>query len=139
LSVDVDTSVLVSLFVRDRNVAAADSIASRRRRWTYSTWTQTEYSAAIGALVRTGELTRGKADHVEQAFDGWCARNGDPAQVESIDIVAARRLVLDLSLKLRAPDALHIAVALRRGSGLATLDGGMAEAATRLGISVETG
>jgi predicted nucleic acid-binding protein len=47
----------------------------------------------------------------------------------------ARRLLRD-DVRLRASDALHVAVALRCGYRLATLDADMAAAARGLGLEV---
>jgi predicted nucleic acid-binding protein len=41
-----------------------------------------------------------------------------------------------LNLRLRAPDAVHLAMAERLGAKIATFDKQMANAANRLGISV---
>ncbi|WP_353781729.1 PIN domain-containing protein, partial [Brevundimonas sp.] len=49
--------------------------------------------------------------------------------------VEARRLVKN-DVRLRAPDALHLALAARHGCSLATLDEDMATVATDIGLTV---
>ena len=52
------------------------------------------------------------------------------------DLSRAEQLVRRRELKLRAPDALHLAVALRHRLELVTFDDRMAVAAVALGINV---
>ncbi|MDO9588458.1 MAG: PIN domain-containing protein, partial [Brevundimonas sp.] len=54
---------------------------------------------------------------------------------ESRDIRAAERLVRAFELKLRAPDAIHLAVCLRHDFRLATLDKKLAFAARAFGVA----
>lgn len=58
-------------------------------------------------------------------------------RVSSSDIDAARDLVRHIELKLRAPDAIHLATAQRLGATLATFDVTLASAARALGVEVE--
>ena len=51
------------------------------------------------------------------------------------DMVEARRLVKN-DVRLRAPDALHLALAARHGCSLATLDEDMASVARDIGLTV---
>jgi len=55
-------------------------------------------------------------------------------QTQPADIVAATRMVRQRQLGLRAPDALHIAIAVRESAQILTFDAGMARAATQLGL-----
>lgn len=56
--------------------------------------------------------------------------------IESIDIVAATAFVARFDLKLRLPDAIHIAVAQRIGATLVTSDLRQAEAAAVFDIPI---
>ncbi len=58
----------------------------------------------------------------------------DVVEIERADFEEAARLCDDVDLGLKAPDALHVAVAVRLGVALATLDRKMAKAAGLLGL-----
>jgi predicted nucleic acid-binding protein len=58
------------------------------------------------------------------------------ADVRPSDLALADRFVRDRRTKLRAPDALHIAICQRIGAELLTFDVAMSEAAGLLGLSL---
>jgi len=63
-------------------------------------------------------------------FDEWTNRMTQPLETSSPDVRFADRLVRDFATKLAAPDALHLAIALKHGLQLVTFDerlGGGAE------------
>lgn len=69
------------------------------------------------------------------AFDRFKADFPDKATLSPNDISTAERLVRAFELKLRAPDAIHLAVCLRHNYQLATLDTNLALAARALGVA----
>jgi len=60
-----------------------------------------------------------------------------PPEIRPDDVRLAGAYVRRFDLALRAPDALHIAVARRLDVALVTLDRRMAAAARELGVAVE--
>jgi predicted nucleic acid-binding protein len=61
-----------------------------------------------------------------------------PAEIHATDVRLASVYVRRFDLALRAPDALHVAIARRLDVALVTLDRRMAAAAVELGVAVET-
>ena len=134
----LDTSVVVPLFL-------ADAHSPRVAIWmsgltgvtgSVSAWTIAEFSSAVAGQERTGQITLADRQAAETAFDGWVT-TVQAAPVLAADFLAARQLIRTDRVRLRTPDALHIAVALRLGASVATLDQAMERAATDLGLTVE--
>ncbi len=71
-------------------------------------------------------------------FDTWCRANAERADVISADFRSAAAAIRSLELPLKAPDAVHIMIALRLGATLATFDVTMAREADRLGVTIAT-
>lgn len=95
-----------------------------------------EVASAIARHVRMGIFTHAQAERAFLAFDDWRRDATIPLAVDEADLKAAHRLVRTLSLGLRMPDALHIALAQRHRTVLVTLDAHMARAATAIGVQV---
>jgi uncharacterized protein len=60
-----------------------------------------------------------------------------PAEVHAVDVRLAGIYVRRFDLGLRAPDAVHIAIARRLDATLVTLDRRLAAAARELGVAAE--
>lgn len=134
MTVYLDTSVVVPLFVDDDHSVRARAWAKPGRDVALSAWTLTEFSSALSMLVRMNRYTENERLDVERAFDGW-TRRGRLLDFEADRFVDARRL-LHKHRRLRAPDALHLAIVQWNGLQLATLDGVMREAAIAEGLDV---
>jgi predicted nucleic acid-binding protein len=134
LALYLDTSVLVSAFVQDEHSEWAAALLIRRADVVVSRWVEAEFSSALGLRVRSGAMKADKRDQIEAEFDGW--RLGrDECRLDDLDFVRCRALLRD-GLRLRTPDALHLAVVLRHGFDLATLDKELAAAARLKGVEV---
>ena len=70
-------------------------------------------------------------------FDVWRAAMSVPVDVHASDVRLANAFVRRFDLMLRAPDAMHVAVARRLDVTLATLDRRLARAARELGVLVD--
>ena len=70
-------------------------------------------------------------------FDAWRAAMSSPVEIAVSDARLADIFVRRFDLGLRAPDALHLAIARRLDATLVTLDRRMATAARELGVAVE--
>jgi len=84
--------------------------------------------------VRVKHLTESERMGFERAFDVW-TRNGQMLEFQPERFEDAR-LLLQRHSRLRAPDALHLAIARWNGLELATLDGVLREAAIAEGVLV---
>ena len=137
MSVYVDASVLVSLFTPDALSARVDELMRRTQAAiVISDFAAAEFASAISRCVRTRELAKNHARSVFGSFDEWSARETQRVEVTSADIAVTATYLRRLDLVLRAPDAIHIAIAQRIGARLMTLDKGMIKAARSLGAGL---
>lgn len=137
MSLYLDASVLVSLFLRDTHTdRAAAMVAAVGSEAIVSDFARAEFAAVMGRLQRTGELTTPAISTVFSIFDEWTAVVPRKVAVLGIDITDTEAILRRLDLGLRAPDALHIAIVRRIGATLATFDNRMADAARALALRV---
>jgi uncharacterized protein len=134
LTVYLDTSVVIPLFVDDDHAPRVRAWAKSGGDVALSAWTLTEVTSALSMLVRTRRFTDGERDELETAFDDW-SRRGRMLDFDAERFADARRLLLKHS-RLRAPDALHLAIVRWSGLKLATLDGVLRAAAITEGVPV---
>ncbi len=130
----LDTSVLVSAFVQDDHSEWAAALLIRRHDVVISRWAEAEFTSAMGLRVRSGAMKTEKRDQIEAEFDGWRVGR-EECRLDDLDFVRCRTLLRD-EVRLRTPDALHLAVVLRHGFELATLDKELAAAARLTGVEV---
>jgi len=137
LTVYLDASVLVALFVQDSLKERAMAFLRATHPVLFvSDFASAEFSSAIAHRVRIGAITEAGARAAFTNYDDWTGRMAALLRTESADINAATVFVRRLDLTLRAPDAINIAIARRVGAALATFDRKMAEAAAALGVTV---
>jgi hypothetical protein len=134
LSTYVDTSVVVSFFIQDDHALKARAWAASGARIVLSDWTRTEFTSALSHQVRLGALTEPEREAAESVFDRWVSRMV-VLEVERERFEDARRL-MRAHRRLRAPDALHLAIAVSSGLALATADQDMKAAARLEGLAV---
>lgn len=130
-----DTSVLVSAFTRDDHTERIRAWLRTAPALIVSDWTAAEFSAAVRRQVRVGRLAKEGVASAEHLLDTLVRDARSFRHVLTEDLVDARRLVVRHE-PLRAPDALHLAVARRLSISLATLDLGQARAARAEGLDV---
>lgn len=102
-----------------------------------SDWTRTEVSSALSIKVRTGQLS---VDDRAVALSSWRRFLGASLSTLGCTVEHFRQATLIADrhdLGVRAPDALHIAIAAAAGFRLVTLDRTMAAAAPLLGVPLE--
>jgi predicted nucleic acid-binding protein len=137
VSLYADTSLLVPLIARDAfNDRAEQFLDEARPALLISDFAAVEFASALALRVRTNEMTAEIARVAFAAFDAWAARFGPRLETTTGDVARAETFVRRLDLNLRAPDALHIAIAQRHGAALATFDARMADAARALGVEI---
>jgi len=96
-----------------------------------------EVASALSRLVRMALLTEADASARLADFDAWRAAMSLPVDIGASDARLAYIYVRRFDLGLRAPDALHLAIARRLDATLVTLDRRLATAARELGVAVE--
>jgi predicted nucleic acid-binding protein len=134
LSLYLDASVLVRLLESDPSVL--DLIGGESTPLLVSSFAAGEVSAAISRLVRTGDLPSADAAKLLRAFDSWRDAAAEPIATDARDITEGDRIVRDFALKLKLPDAIHLASAHRHGATLVTSDRRLAAAAQDRGMPV---
>jgi hypothetical protein len=134
LTIYLDASVLFSVVHEDAHSERVSAWLVQLDDFAFSRWTVAEVSSALGVQARARRLPADVRQELELELDKWLVGRPVCAFVDA-DLVQARQLVRD-DVRLRTPDALHVAVALRNGYQLATLDADMAAAARALGLEV---
>ena len=137
MTIYLDSSVVVSIFVKDDFGASADAVLQRTQvTMVLADFAAAEFVSAIARLRRTGFLTLPAAREVIANFDRWRPGNTLAAETQPSDVRVADAFLRRLDLVLRTPDAIHLAIAQRLGAELVTFDEGMTDCARTLGIAV---
>lgn len=110
-------------------------LAAHRQQLLISDFAAAEVASALSRLVRMGLLDSADATARVSDFDVWRAGTSSPVDVQASDMRLAYTYVRRFDLMLRAPDALHLALARRLEVTLVTLNRRLADAALALGIS----
>ncbi len=131
----LDASVLIPRIVIEPATPGVDRFING---WAgvlaMSEFTAVEVASGIARLLRMGLLQRADAESRLQDFDAWRAATSVHVDLHEPDMRRAGALVRRFDLKLRAPDALHLATCERLGMTLVTLDRRLAAAADALGV-----
>ena len=132
----LDASVLVPRLVEEQHSDAVVAfIATNIDELVISDFAAAEVGSALSRLVRMRQMSAADAASSLSDFDIWRAATSSPAEVHAADARLAYAYVRRFDLMLRAPDALHLAIARRLGATLVTLDARLASAARELGVS----
>ncbi len=139
MSVYLDASVLIPIVVREPNSDVVDAFLAGTTEAIYvSEFAIAEVASGLSRLVRTRILDSDDASTRLSHFDTWRTAETVSIDIESADVRSAGMIVRRFELKLRTPDALHVAVCRRLGASLVTLDNGLAIAARALNLPVLT-
>ena len=137
VTIYLDASVVVSLFISDIHTVAADRlIANLCEDAIVSELCALEFAASVSRGLRTGQLSEDGARQALADFDEWRTVSTIAAFPSATDFGLASNLVRDFATKLAAADALHLAAAINAGAKLATFDKRLAEAAKMRGADV---
>jgi uncharacterized protein len=134
--IHLDASVVLPLLVADAHTARVVTwFANVDRSLVISDLANLEVSAVLSRELRKGRLTRAA---MEAALAGFDAMRADCERLHHgvADFLLAQRLARDVSTKLAAADALHLASAKNAAAALATFDDRLAEAARAQGLEV---
>ena len=134
----LDASVILPILVKEPASTVVDVFMTTvDQELLVSDFAAAEVASALSRLVRVGRLQASDGAACLTDFDVWRAGMTLPAEIHAVDVRVAEAHVRRFDLGLRAPDALHLAVARRLGAALVTLDRRLAGAARELGIAVE--
>lgn len=134
----LDPSVVLPTLVGEPASATVDGFMSTvTQELLVSDFAAAEVASALSRLVRTGRLHAREGAMCLADFDLWRAAMTTVAEIHAADVRLAGVYVRRFDLALRAPDALHVALAHRLDVALVTLDRRMAAAARELGVAVE--
>ena len=137
MSAYLDASVILPRLIEEpASTAVRHYLAAHPQQLLISDFAAAEVASALSRLVRMGLLDGTDAVARVSDLDVWRAGASSPVDVQALDMRLAYAYVRRFDLMLRAPDALHLALARRLELTLVTLDRRLANAALALGISV---
>ena len=131
----LDTNVLIPLVVTESSSYAMQAFVTEHGGLLTSEFAAAEAASGVSRLVRMGQLQVDRARTALEDLDDWRLSATEQAEMLPGDIRHAHLLVRRFETKLRAPDALHIAMAKRLGAMLVTRDAGMRAAAEMVGVT----
>lgn len=136
----VDTSALVPVFIREpKSEAVIGWLEASGERLAISEWSLVEFASAAAIKVRTGQATASLAKQATARVHEFARKHCMVAVPGRDEFRRAAELASDGTLKLRAGDALHLAIAASLNArGILCLDEAMIESAKSLGMSVVT-
>ena len=134
----LDTSVVVSWLIGDVNSDRADGLLAEpdEAGFAVSDWTIPEVSSALARLVRMKRLTNDDWSRGLNRFSAMRTSNFETLAVRSGHFTRAAALVDRHALGLRAPDALHLAIAEAARATMVTFDDRLADACRAVGVTL---
>lgn len=132
-----DASAVAAILLPEASSdAVADLVDTTDAEIRVSEFSIAETSSAVSRLFRMKQHDRQEAERLFLDIDRWVGDVASLVDIQSSDFARATDLVRELDLKLRAPDALHLAIAERLDARLITLDRNLAAAAHAVGANV---
>jgi predicted nucleic acid-binding protein len=132
-----DTSFLVPMVVPEANSRQIVTVMQEldAARLAISHWVQVEFCSMIAQSVRTGRLEASGALRANAEFEELVERSFTILLPTQADFQLASRFLLRFDTKLRAGDALHLAIASnQRARAIYSLDRTMVSAGAKLGL-----
>jgi hypothetical protein len=137
LSVYIDTSAAVALFLPDPLSARANTlVAAQRDPLVVSDYVALEFASSVMRLTRAKVVALKTAKEALAEFDAWAATSCERAETMAADIATAAAFVRRDGVALRTSDAVNVAIAERLGAALLTFDKKLASNARRLGLAI---
>jgi hypothetical protein len=134
----IDTSALVPVFIREpKSEAVIGWLELSGERLAISEWTLDEFASAAAIKVRTGQAAPNLAKQATARVREFAQKHCTVAVPGREEFRRAAELAADDTLKLRAGDALHLAIAASLSAqGILCLDDAMIKSAKSLGMNV---
>lgn len=136
MSIYLDASVLVPVFLSDEFTDRSENLLVSDAKLLISDFAAAEFSAVVAKAFRKKLITGVTASSIFAGFDDIRGDFSVAIFATERDLSRAEELVRMLETKLRAPDALHLAIAERLRAKLATFDQTLAEAARTVGVTL---
>ena len=134
----IDTCVLLAVLMPEaHSTTAAAFLEQANAPLAISSWSITELHSALGLKVRTKALSPSQAEAVLQGFERSLAPGLLELELEPQDFRNANACLRGWRSRLRAGDALHLAIASGRGATLCSLDALFVAAAQQLGLDAQ--
>lgn len=137
-----DVSFLAPLFLEERTSQKIEAFIARQAAGDLciSHWTRTEFASLLAREVRMGALSESHAHAALTEFDLLAKESFEMLSPRASDFDLATSFIRRFETKLRAGDALHLAiVANHQAKELYTLDEGMLAAARLLKLPASRG
>jgi uncharacterized protein len=133
-----DTSGLVPVFIREpKSDAVIAWLESSGERLAISAWSLVEFASAAAIKVRTGQTAASVAKQAIARVHEFAQKHCTVAVPGREEFRRAAELAANEALKLRAGDALHLAIAASLSAqAIFCLDEAMIERAKSLGMKV---
>jgi hypothetical protein len=139
MSIYLDTSVLIPTVIDEPTSGTVKAyLIAAEQELLVSDFAAAEVASVLSRLARTGVLSPMEAASRLGDFDTWRAATSSSADVHTADARLAYTYVRRFELMLRAPDALHLAMAHRLQATLVTFDRRLSRAAAAFGIMTQT-
>jgi len=134
----IDTSALVPVFIREpKSEAVIGWLELSGERLAISEWSLVEFASAAAIKVRTGQVAPNLAKQAMARVHEFAQKHCTVAVPGREEFHRAAELAGDDTLKLRAGDALHLAIAASLSAqAILCLDDAMIESAKSLGMNV---
>lgn len=134
-----DASALLPLLTpEERSVAARGIRDANRGEVAVTDYAAGEVASGLSRLVRMKLYPPATMTAAWQSFADWRDNDTVAMKIEPADVRRATEFVLDWSLCLRLPDAIHLAVATRLALPFVTLDKRLMDAGRRLNVEIVT-
>jgi predicted nucleic acid-binding protein len=132
-----DTSILVAALTTEARTRRAERFltGAGRGALSISEWVVAEFSSALSMKLRLGTIGLEARRAGLEALGLMIEQSLMLLPVTSSHFRTAARFADQHQLGLRAPDALHLAVAAEQGAVLCTLDKRLVSAGTALGVA----
>ena len=138
MSFYLDTSVVVPLLIDEIHSQRMGDWLARHvdAALAVSLWTTAEVSSALSLRIRTETLSAATRGAALGLWSRLCQDSFDILSIEAAHFTRAAALVDRHTLGLRAPDALHLAIAEVAGATMVTFDGQLKNACVNIGVQV---
>lgn len=137
-----DTSFLVPYILPEATSGRVQQFfhAHQRDELAISHWTRVEFSSMLAREVRIGALPAAAARDADSRFESAIASSFTVVLPDQGDFDLCKRYLQRFDAALRAPDALHLAIAANHNAGtFCTLDRKLLRAGELLGLPVAAG